>query len=116
MTHKEALQDLLEKIKAGTPTALDIATAFPKRGMETPYWFVRSICQNKDMNAARLLHEALRPEWRWSIHQPAPGVSRVSIAPWSILRPVPYTAEHQEPAVAWLIAIITGEIARCVND
>ena len=111
MTRKEALQAMLDNIKAGdTSTTRE---GLMHRAFDDNWLHVFGILMRKSLDAAKSLHEALRPEWRWSIHQPSPGVSRVSIAPWSILRPVPYTAEDPDPAVAWLIAIVTGEIARC---
>ena len=99
MTRKEAMQAMLEKITAG-----EFFGDLPR-----PLEFHTDLCFKAfsgDLNAARSLHEALRPGEYWAV-----GVSYDGYFSFSLMGFDTFYAK--DPAVAWLIALITGEIARC---
>jgi len=99
-----ALQDLLEKVERGEASTM----AFEDAGFDG--W--AELAYHGSLDAARELHEAVLPGWKWSAHEPRPGLVRVSVSEWSPLRPMPNTAEYSIPARAWLIAILRALIAK----
>ena len=100
MTRKEALQAMLEKIKAGEffddlPRPIELQTDLCFKAF------------NGSMDAAKSLHEALRPGEFVNIY--GPGHS----GDWTVRIGWELPLHNIDSARAWLIAIITGEIERC---
>ena len=60
---------------------------------------------NDDLNAARALHDAVRPGWAWCIHGNVAGVAPATAS--YIMRDAKTAAN---PARAWLLALIASLI------
>ena len=58
------------------------------------------------LDAALSLHKALLPRCKWGIHEPLKGLFRAYVSTWSALRPMPFTAEAEDPARALLLATL----------
>ena len=100
MTRKQALQALLEKITAG-----EFFGDLPR-----PLEFHTDLCFKAfsgDLNAALSLHEAVRPGEFVSIYGPG------HLGDWTVRLDDVMPICNAHAAVAWLIALITGEIERC---
>lgn len=105
----QALRYLLVKVEAGergiglntvsvfgnTQSAMDAVDAF-----------------DGSLDAAKVLHEAVLPGWKFGMHEPQPGIYRAYVCKWSLLRPMPTTYDAADPARAWLIAILRALIAQ----
>ena len=102
MTRKQALQALLDKIVAGQPVYNDdlLHVALPDIWLR-----VFDILSRKSLDAARSLHEAVRPGEIWMVWKLEDGEYGCNLVDSD-------TAFARDPAVAWLIALITGEIER----
>jgi hypothetical protein len=59
MTRKQALIELRDKVKAGDVKASHVASAFPEKGINSPYFTVRNICEGNSLDAAKALRIAL---------------------------------------------------------
>lgn len=99
-----ALTRLAEKVEAGTATDADFDATWP-RAMNGEHHHAKT-AYNGSLDAAMALHDAVLPGWRWGLHEPRPLLFRANVSPYSALRPMPYTAEHTDPARVWLIAIL----------
>jgi hypothetical protein len=103
-----ALTELLAKVEAGEAINGYFQAVF---GLTTNA--VNAIgAYHGSLDCARALHGVVLPGWKWSIHEPRPGVVRVSVIEQSPLRPMPSTSENSDPARAWLIAILRAFIAK----
>ena len=109
MTRKEALQALLDKIVAFKPDNPHSFQHLPDSDYKAAFgshWEHAARANRHDMNAARSLHEAVLPGEPWMLWRNPDDEYGCNIADFD-------TGYAADPAVAWLIALITGEIARC---
>ena len=103
MTRKEAMQAMLEKITAG-----EFFGDLPR-----PLEFHTDLCFKAfsgDLNAAKSLHESVLPGWLWGRHYSGQMWIEQNTMPGYSER---FYGKSPDPAVAWLMAIIACEIARC---
>jgi len=105
-----ALKDLLAKVEAGLDTAHDHARAFPS---ESAYghctWHDSHKASGGDLNAAKSLHDAVLPGWKWG--------RQWSCHMWVETDDMPGRSERHygnvsDPARAWLIAVLRALIAQ----
>lgn len=112
MTRLEALKALLEKVRAELDTAHNHAAAFPS---ESAYgrctWHISHKASGGSLDAAKALHEAVLPGWPWTIENMNSGLSRAWVNSSRGLRTPGYVGESDDPARAWLIAILKALIA-----
>ncbi|MES2753795.1 MAG: hypothetical protein V4659_03945 [Pseudomonadota bacterium] len=106
------LDALIEAVEAGDATEFQFFTWRP--GLTGTKKESRTMMKayNGSLDAAKALHDALLPGWKWGAHEPKLGVFRVYVSPWSPLRPVPETAEAATTARAWLLAILRAYRAK----
>jgi len=104
MTRKEALAGLIEKVEAGTWQHTDWPTVekgFWGNWNEAALHFQSAY--NGSLDAAKALHEAVLPGWRWAIAEGAAGCRAAVQASYG-------SPEDQGistcPARAWLLAIL----------
>ena len=110
MTRLQALKVLRAKVEAGVAQSSDPAFAFYKLtgGMEAVY--KANDAYKRSLDAAKALHDEVLPGWRWEggvNHVAGPIIWTVWDSP-----SVPYTADHEDPARAWLLAILAALIAQ----
>ena len=114
-----ALQELLAKVKAGEWCTKLALKSLPKSHVSDNHEWIDPICwassafHNGSLNAAKALHEAVLPEWRIT-H--AFGLISGEVAKFNLThneKPSTYvSATANNPARAWLIAIIEALIAQ----
>lgn len=97
-TRKEALQELLAKVEAGSPDKDDVYAGWPfaMNGEHMHAWG----SYNGSLDAAKALHEAVLPGWEWRLRDT--GCAWV----WRTATDLQGAREADTPARAWLIAII----------
>lgn len=123
MTRKQALQELLEKVEAGDARQFDEGwmhlpiTTLDDRRMSSHMGKAWD-AYHGSLDAAKALHEAVLPGWRWwvadmlywaAIDQDAPCVTLAKGIPAVDLRVV--TGHGDDPARSWLIAILKALIS-----
>jgi len=106
---KQALQELLAKVEAGRICTDAIIAAFDEMADQV----VCLAAFDGSLDAAKALHDAVLPGWLWGAHEPKPSVFRVYVSVRSALRPMPFTCDADNPARAWLSAIIKALISEC---
>lgn len=113
MTRKEALTELLAKVEAGWPPDIDTPYMRPFIAAFGANWIAghANDANRGSLDAAKALHDAVLPGWWWTKPDgPESGTIRVvgpdngDCYPSSI-------GKHEDPARAWLIAIIKAMIA-----
>ena len=105
MTDTQALRDLLVKVEAGEWWG----------DLPRPDYLHTDLCWkafNGSLDAAKALHDAVLPGWKFGMHELQPGIYRAYVCKWSPLRPMPTTYDAADPARAWLIAILRALIAQ----
>lgn len=114
MDRKQALEALLAKVEGGVDTAHHHAAAFPS---ESAYgkctWHDSHKAYHGSLDAAKALHDAVLPGWLVEIEIDDDGVWDVCI-PWKA-DPEQCNSEWAQgdnPARAWLCAILKALIAR----
>lgn len=98
------LEKLIASVEAGTWEDTSTGYRFAVNGWGNI--IAARAAYDGSLDAAKCLHDALLPGWKWGAHEPRPGVFRAYVSPWSALRPVPDTAEADTPARAWLLSIL----------
>lgn len=99
-----ALQDLLEKVEAGTALYADFALHFTERTQTSPYWHATTAYEGS-LDAAKALHEAVLPGWEWTFYYDGErGVQHRGTGNF-------YVSNDTIPSRAWLIAILRALIA-----
>ena len=118
-----AMQALLTRVEAGddfTGDALNRAVDAMKSftpSMTTYEFAVRfRDAQRNSLDAAKALHDAVLPGWKFGIYEPQPGIYRAYVCKWSIMRPMPTACDAADPARAWLIAVLRALIAKGNSD
>lgn len=115
MTRLQALEALLDQVKAGE---WDFRHDAPAR-LVFPYHSASADDLGLDaraafegsLDAAKALHEAVLPGWPWTIENMNSGLSRAWVNSSRGLRTPGYVGESDDPARAWLIAILKAIIA-----
>lgn len=107
MTRKEALTDLLAKVDEGALNRWSTANT----PLTSPQKFFIQRAYNGSLDAARALHEAVLPGWDYEI------VSRGSrrtahVYPDPLGRDIS-SGKSENPARAWLIAVVKALISEC---
>ena len=100
----DALNKLIEAVEAGLPSPTnwrDFA-ALPEGDPDNPAPILAHRAYYGSLGAAKALHEALLPGWHWNISKD--GVARVVVP--SPLRPTPLIGRSENPARAWLLAVL----------
>ena len=90
-----ALQALLMKVESGEATTM----AFEDAGFDG--W--AELAYHGSLNAAKALHEAVVPNHAWDIWR---GIGTDCVRYYGCNLPGIDTAYHEDPARAWLIAIL----------
>lgn len=122
-TRLQALKDLREKVKSGAEYETMGHTRMCQRAFPNPESFDGSreayekspaqyavlIWRNDSLDAAKALHEAVLPGWKWSI-VPSGGEHRIGVWPSTELSSSS-SAHNKFPARAWLLAILSALIA-----
>jgi hypothetical protein len=107
------LDKLIEALEAGEARASHVADAFPGVGLDTPYFLIRAVCSNNDMNAAKALHDALLPAWDVDLELRPLGATIESglsdVVVYQPYREGPgIRGCDAKPARAWLLAILNA--------
>ena len=101
MTHRAALETLLDRVTAGDATAPDFHDVLGRNALNA------ISASNGSLDAAKALHDAVLPGWIYIIDWQVAGVSTPDYNDprwWNVM--------HKEaPARAWLIAILKAMIA-----
>jgi hypothetical protein len=103
--NKDALRKLVEAVEAGE-VGWNRLAATAEDAMPPKEAALAATAYSGSLDAAKALHEALLPGWKFGMHEPRPGVFRAYVSVWSALRPMPHTEEADTPARAWLLAIL----------
>lgn len=119
MTKLEALTDLLAKVKAGEWDHRPNAAArvvFPyKSASADDLGLTARAAFEGSLDAAMALHEAVLPGWGWFFE--AGGTPRMCAGIFhEDVKTPPHIGKADNPARAWLIAIIKALIALEKND
>ena len=101
MDRKEALAELIAKVEAGDRSASLRNT--PLKGYGGYY----EGCLNGSLDAAKALHEEVLPGWWWKVIDSDPYYVQVGMLGIGI-----YAAQSDDPARAWLLAILRALYAR----
>ena len=102
MTRKEALAELIEKVESGKTAKVRVW-----------YWAVGSRYSVASkaaagyLDAAKALHEAVLPGWWWKVIHPDPSYVQVGMPGIGV-----YAAQSEDPARAWLLAILRALYAQ----
>ena len=104
MTRRDALIELRDKVKAGTIPASDLDAFVPVFGLTTQGNDAH-MAYRGSLDAAKALHEAVLPGWVWGKNQHGIWVSKS-------INQVGYYGSSDNPARAWLLAILGALIAK----
>ncbi len=108
MSRLDALRALKNAVEDGTATYDHFNAVWPPQEDDTwrINWWAWRACAN-DLNAARALHDAVRPGWawgrQWSGHM---WIERVDLPG----RSDRFQSDNPKPARAWLLAVIASLI------
>jgi hypothetical protein len=115
MTRLEALKELKSKVEAGKRVTYDDTDPL------VPYLYgerratfgdagdFHLACQGQSLDAAKALHEAVLPEWAWSVDRMGQATLWF---PW-VEGDAPHIyGKADTPARAWLLAILSALIAQ----
>ena len=106
MTRRDALTELRDKVKAGEWSFNLSATAFPPEHAYAKCTFMfADEAFGGSLDAAKALHEAVLPGWVWGKNQHGIWVSKS-------INQVGYYGSSDNPARAWLLAILGALIAK----
>jgi hypothetical protein len=108
MSRLDALRTLKKAVEDGTATPFDFSTALGKTVTATQCHRAWSAYYD-DLNAARALHDAVRPGWAWRLQQKQDGTFVCGIAFDGIWH-ASIIAEDAKPARALLLADIASLI------
>ena len=111
-SRKQALTELRDKVAAGNKSnGAKVASAFSesKDLRQIIIWHMDAF--NGSLDAAKALHEAVSPGHRVQLSQTDDGEWLCNIAP-DMGAQVVETVFHQDPARAWLLAILEALIAQ----
>ena len=108
MTRKEALIALRDAVREGNVvTAIDARNLWPEIGI----WLECCKASQGSLDAAKALHEAVLPGWEWNL-----GPSNAKVNPYNGSPLKSWSGRADNPARAWLLAILEALIAEAPND
>ena len=109
-SRKDALQELLAKVEAGTAIPYDLIKLFSDKDYRYAY-----AAYDGSLDAAHDLHEAVLPGWDWCVTNDAARAGEMFGPMATIAKPDQsphiFQSSSGTPSRAWLIAIIKALIA-----
>lgn len=114
MTRLEALKELLAKVEAGDdPSWADAECCFIRHDttLYPEHVDYLILAHRGSLDAAKALHDALRPDWRALVNIHAAWVDVWDPTDAATCN-TPFRGEASDPARSWLIANIKAEIAQ----
>lgn len=102
MTRKEALAELIAAVECGIVMDWGFCTGYPRAALQD-HWETGMHAFCGSLDAAKALHEAVLPGWRWEIgvNLPCSSIAQVWETP-----SIPHQGVANYPARAWLLAIL----------
>jgi len=101
---KEQLENLLVKVKAGGAMSIeDTAGSFDS----ARHVLMSLNAYNGSLDAAKELHEAVLPGWRWTRHHD----EEIEVCNYGVVNSKFGRSDNNIPARAWLIAVLRALIS-----